>query len=62
VIVGRPSGATVRIRGVALPAGRGRLLADGSAVTVRPSEGSTVLAFEHDLDGAYAPAVAIPTG
>jgi alpha-L-fucosidase len=61
VVVGRPRGATVRIRGVALPAGRGRLLGDGSPVTVRPSGGSTVLGFDHDLDGTYAPAVAIPT-
>jgi alpha-L-fucosidase len=61
VVVGRPTGTTVGIEGVALPAGRGRLLADGSPVTVTPSGGSTVLRFDHDLDGTYAPAVAIPT-
>jgi hypothetical protein len=30
VVVGRPTGSTVRIQGVELPAARGRLLADGS--------------------------------
>jgi hypothetical protein len=49
----------VRIQGTVQPAARGRLLSDGSVVTVRPSDGSTVLTFEHDLDGAYAPAVAV---
>ena len=61
VVVGRPTGSTVRIQGVELPAARGRLLSDGSAVTVKPSGGSTVLTFEHDLDATYAPAVAVPT-
>jgi alpha-L-fucosidase len=61
VIVGRPTGSTVRIQGVELPAARGRLLSDGSTVTVRPSGGSTVLTFDHDLDGTYAPAVAVRT-
>ena len=59
IILGRPRGTTIRIHGVQLPAGRGRLLADGSPVTVRPSGGSTVLGFDHDLDGTYAPAVAL---
>lgn len=45
---------------MALPAGHGRLLGDGSGVTVRPANGSTVLRFDHDLDGTDAPAVAIP--
>jgi alpha-L-fucosidase len=62
IVVGRPAGATIRIPGVELPAGRGRLLADGSGVTVRPADGSTVLSFDHHLDGGYAPAVAIPVG
>jgi alpha-L-fucosidase len=61
VIVGRPTGATVRIQGVALPAAHGRLLSDGSTVTVTPSGGSTVLSFDHELDGTYAPAIAIRT-
>jgi alpha-L-fucosidase len=61
VLVGRPAGATVRIMGVELPTGRGRLLSDASPVTVKPSDGSTVLIFDHDLDGTYAPAVAIQT-
>jgi alpha-L-fucosidase len=61
VVVGRPTGSTVRIQGVELPAGRGRLLGDGSTVTVRPANGSTVLTFARDLDGRYAPAVAVPT-
>jgi hypothetical protein len=61
VVVGRPTGSTVRIQGVELPAARGRLLSDGSTVTVRPSDGSTSLTFDHDLDGTYAPAVAVPT-
>jgi alpha-L-fucosidase len=60
VVVGRPTGATVRILGVTLPAGRGRLLGDGSGVTVGTSGGSTLLHFDRDLDGTYAPAVAIP--
>jgi hypothetical protein len=38
-----------------------RLLSDGSTVTVRPSGGSTVLTFDHGLDGTYAPAVAVRT-
>jgi hypothetical protein len=46
---------------VELPAGRGHLLGDNSTVTVRPANGSTVLTFEHDLDGTYAPAVTIHT-
>jgi hypothetical protein len=62
VVVGRPTGSTVRIQGVELPAARGRLLGDGSMVTVTPTGGSTVLTFDHDLDGAYAVAVAVPTG
>ena len=62
VVVGRPTGATVRIQGVELPAARGRLLSDGSTVTVRPSGGSTVLTFDHELDGTYAPAVAVQIG
>jgi alpha-L-fucosidase len=62
VLVGRPTGPTVRIQGVELPAARGRLLGDGSLVTVTPTGGSTVLTFDHDLDGAFAPAVAVPTG
>ena len=45
-----------------LPAARGRLLGDGSVVTVRPSGGSTVLTFDHELDGTYAPAVAVQIG
>jgi alpha-L-fucosidase len=60
IIVGRPTGATVRIQDVELPAARGHLLSDGSTVIVRPSGGSTVLTFDHDLDGTYAPAVAVP--
>jgi hypothetical protein len=31
-------------------------------VTVRPSGGSTVLTFDHELDGTYAPAVAVQIG
>jgi alpha-L-fucosidase len=61
VVVGRPTGSTVRIPGVELPAGRGRLLADASPTTVRPADGSTVLTFAHDLDGTYTPAITIPT-
>jgi hypothetical protein len=61
VVVGRPRGAAVRIPGVTLPTGRGRLLGDGSGVTVETSGGSTLLRFDHDLDGTYAPAVTIPT-
>jgi alpha-L-fucosidase len=60
IILGRPTGTTIRIQGVALPPGRGRLLGDGSPVTVRPAGGSTILRFTHHLDGTYAPAVAIP--
>jgi alpha-L-fucosidase len=59
IVAGRPTGATVRIMGVELPAAPGRLLSDGSMVTVKPPGGSTVLTFGHDLDGTYAPAVAI---
>lgn len=32
------------------------------AISSRWAPTEPVLAFEHDLDGAYAPAVAIPTG
>jgi hypothetical protein len=35
--------------------GRGRLLGDGSAVTVRLADGSTESTFAHDLDGTYTP-------
>jgi hypothetical protein len=61
-VVGRPRGTTVRIQGVELPAGRGHLLSDASMVTVRPGEGATELTFEHELDGTYTPAAAVPHG
>jgi alpha-L-fucosidase len=59
IVVGRPSGTSIRIDGVTLPAGPATLLADGSPVTVTPSEGSTTLTFRRDVGGLFSPAVRI---
>lgn len=58
VPLGRPSGATLRLRGVAL-AGEGRLVANGSPVSVRREGEDTLLEFASPLAGDFAPAVAV---
>lgn len=56
--LGKPAGSTIRLRDVAL-AGEGRLVADGSPVTLRQEGDDTVLEFRSPLTGAFAPAIAV---
>ena len=58
IIWGRPKGPTVRINGLTL-AGRGKLLSDGSDVTVRPEGADLALDFARQLTGELGPVVAI---
>ncbi len=58
IVLGRPSGSTLTIRGVVL-SGAGRLLSDGSPVAVAVSGNGTILTCAHPLDGSFAPVVAI---
>ena len=57
VVVGRPTGRSIRIAGVTLPTGAATLLADGSPVTVAAAGGATTLTFGRDLTGLFSPAV-----
>jgi alpha-L-fucosidase len=58
IVLGRPFGSTLTIRGVVL-SGAGRLLSDGSPVAVAVSGNGTILTCAHPLDGSFAPVVAI---
>ena len=56
--LGRPSGTTLRLRGVAL-AGEGRRIADGSPVSLHQDGADLVLEFKAPLTGDFAPAVTV---
>jgi hypothetical protein len=56
IVLGSPKGERLRIKDVSL-SGQGRLLADGSPVTVAQEGPDAVLTFVKPLDGSFAPAV-----
>lgn len=58
VVLGKPSGERLLVRGVAL-AGRGRHLSSGAPVDVQSDDGDTVLSFSQPLVGDFAPAVRV---
>ncbi len=58
IIWGRPRGSTVRINDLTI-AGRGKLLANGSDVTVKTENADLVLNFARPLTGELGPVVAI---
>lgn len=60
IFLGKPSGSTVRLRDVSLT-GEGRLVSDGSPVTLRADGVDLVLEFRTPLAGAFAPAVCVAT-
>ncbi len=57
--LGRPSGDTLRLKEMSL-AGEGKLVADGSPVSLRQDGSDLVLEFRQPLHGAFAPAVVVP--
>ncbi|WP_421860803.1 alpha-L-fucosidase [Parvibaculum sp.] len=60
VFLGSPSGSTLRLRDVSLT-GEGKLLDDGSPVTLRQEGEDLVLEFRTPLAGKFAPAVIVTT-
>lgn len=56
--LGKPSGSTLRLRDVSL-AGEGKLLSDGSPVSLRQEGADLVLEFRQPLPGSFAPAVTV---
>jgi alpha-L-fucosidase len=58
VPLGSLSGSELRLRDLALEGG-GRVLSDGSAVTIRRDGSDTILSFTLPLNGAFASAIAI---
>lgn len=58
IMLGSPSGSDFRIANVTL-AGEGRLLADGSPVTLRSEGGDLLLSFRVPLKGDFAPAIRV---
>lgn len=61
VILGRPTGESLRLRNAAL-AGEAALLSDGSPVQLRAEGDDLVLQFRHPLEGGFAPVVAVTEG
>jgi alpha-L-fucosidase len=58
IVLGSPTGGEIRLRDVAFDGG-GRVLADGSPVTIRCEGKDTVLNLVSPLKGDFAPALAI---
>ena len=61
IVMGRPVGSEIRVRGLAA-AGPGARLADGSAVTVRAEGADLILGFEPPLDGRFGPVIEVGLG
>ncbi|MEN6543851.1 alpha-L-fucosidase [Parvibaculum sp.] len=58
--LGRPAGASLRVRDVTLD-GTAQLVADGSPVVMRREGADTVFEFRQSLNGKFAPAIAVNT-